>query len=527
MKRPYHLHLPFQVNRSLVPFDLSRIPCEETDILVIGSGVAGLRAAIECSKRYRVNIVTKSSRSETNSQYAQGGIAAAVFRDDSVRKHAQDTIKAGGDLADQRLARILAEEGIERARELVKWGARFDERPSREGGHSLARVLHRGDETGQEIQKVLLRVVNCPIVENAYTIDLITADNCCYGALFADAHGKLFAILAKKTILASGGIGQLYRETTNPPIATGDGIAIAYRGGATVQDMEFVQFHPTALYIAGASRALISEAVRGAGAILRDRTGYPFMKDYHPMSELAPRDSVSRAVLEHMIKTGDTQVYLDVRHLGGLVKKDFPGLYSICKQFNIRTEKEMIPIRPAAHYMIGGIKTNEMGKTDVENFYACGECASTGLHGANRLGSNSLLECLVFSKRAAEDACGHLRRLKPPKIKVDGIAETTHGLDLEDIKNSLRSLMWRNAGIERDKNSLEEAIGKLLYWSTYSLYKRFDSIGAWVLQNMLINGLLICGFALERKESRGVHFRKDYPNSDPKWERHIVTRLQS
>lgn len=520
------VEIPYQIKRNLVPFDL-QIPKKETDVLVIGSGVAGLRAAIECSKKHKVVIVTKSKKAESNSLYAQGGVAAAIFKDDSVSKHTSDTLRVGGELSEKNLVENFVKEGVERAKELLIWGARFDERPAREGGHSLARILHRGDETGQEIQRVLLEMVNCHILENTFTVDLIVRDRRCYGAILADNEGKIFSMVAKKTILASGGLGQVYRETTNPAVATGDGIAVAFRSGVTVQDMEFVQFHPTALYIAGASRALISEAVRGAGAVLRDKSGRAFMKDYDPVAELAPRDKVSRSILEHMIKTDDTQVYLDVRHISAVIKRNFPALYSICNKFNINPAVELIPVRPAAHYMIGGIKTDEYGRTDCENLYACGECASTGVHGANRLGSNSLLECLVFANRVAEDACSKMKDIKLPDIRVKGETESVRELDLEDIKNSLKSLMWRNAGIIRDKEGLEEAIEKLLFWSRYSLDKNFDNKGAWELQNMLINSLLICTFALERTESRGVHFRKDFPLTDKKWERHITARLQS
>lgn len=524
----------FRYRRYLVPFDLRRVPRRKTDVLVVGSGVAGLRAALEASKFVpRVTIIAKSHRSESNSYYAQGGVAAAIGEHDSVDAHIDDTLRVGFGLSDDRMVRIVINEGVECVRELIDWGVNFDRVKgrlafAREGGHGLARVLHRGDETGMEMSSSLLDLTTrkgIELVEDTFLIDLLTYRGACVGALCLDSKGRMVAILAKRTILATGGAGQVYRETTNPSVATGDGIAAAFRAGAELMDMEFYQFHPTVLYIAGASRALISEAVRGAGATLRDRSGRAFMKEYHAMGDLAPRDIVSRSILEQMIQTNDTQVYLDVRHLRRPeLRSRFPGLFRLCSRFGLDPSREMIPVRPAAHYMIGGIRVDEFGQTTVKNLYAAGECTASGFHGANRLASNSLLECLVFGRRAGRAA--GVRAATDPEpagtLKCEGRFEKFKDIDLTDLTNSLKSLMWRNVGIERDAKSLRETVDKITFWSRYIVNNHFDSPRAWELQNMMTVSLTMACAALEREESRGVHYRSDYPRTDDRWLKHLV-----
>jgi L-aspartate oxidase len=517
--------------RFLVPFDLSKLPATDTDVLVIGSGSAALRAAIEAARlRRRVLIVTKRQRTDCNSFYAQGGIAAAIADHDTPEAHIQDTLKVGCGLSDPAMVEIVVREGTDRVRELLEWGAPFDHEGRRlsfglEGGHSTARVLHRGDETGAMLERELLRHVRSPIVEECFALDLVTSGGACWGAVVSHPKKGLLWIRARRTILATGGLGQIYRETTNPQVATGDGVAMAWRAGAELMDMEFMQFHPTTLYLAGASRALISEAVRGAGGKLRDRKGRAFMKDYHAMAELAPRDVVSRSILRHMLDTHDTQVYLDTRHIRGL-KKEFPGFFRLCRRFDLDPTRDLIPVRPAAHYMVGGVRVDEWGRTTIPNLFACGECAAAGFHGANRLASNSLLECLVFGKRAGAVAAQEAHA-PVPRFGLRSARRRLFGteLDLEDIRNSLRNVLWFKVGIERDAEGLRYAIDSIDLWSRYVLDRVFDDPGGWELQNMLLLGRLMAWSALRRRESRGVHHRRDFPKTDDRrWRSHLVLR---
>src|SRR3954467_10735415 len=404
--------------RYLLPFKAARLPQRFTDVLVIGGGVAGLRSAIAAADEGAdVLILTKDTVDESNTWYAQGGIAAVLQPLDSYESHVADTEKGGAGLCDHAAVSMVVKEGPERVLELLSWGANFDKDDTkahglsftREGGHSFARIIHAfGDATGQELAKTLIRTVRSKesirISERTFCTDLLTHDGHCMGCL-ALIDGEINVIWAKRTILASGGAGQLYRESTNPKIATADGHAMAYRAGATLGDMEMVQFHPTTLYVAGSSRALITEAVRGEGAYLVDKNGDRFMKDYHPDGELAPRDVVSRAIIEQIRKTFFTHVYLDVRHLPTpQFRERFPQLALLVDQFEIDVSKDLIPIHPAAHYMIGGVDVDLHGRTSLAGLYAVGEASCTGLHGSNRLGSNSLLEGLTFGARAGIDA---------------------------------------------------------------------------------------------------------------------------
>jgi len=519
--------------RYLIRFNSRTVPVLSTDVVVIGSGIAGLRAAIEASRFGRVIVVTKTGITDCNTQYAQGGIAAAMQRGDSPRYHVQDTVQAGQGLCDLRTVNLVVREGITRVKEIRAWGARFDLKGSqpdftREGGHSRARILHAGgDATGRELERVLveraLASSSIQVLDHTFTIDLLTTREGCVGILAFDGRNGTRAIYAQKTILASGGLGQLYRETTNPEVATGDGFALAQRAGATLRDMEFVQFHPTTLYVAGATRSLISEAVRGEGALLRDRNGLRFMPAHHPSAELAPRDVVSRAIIRQMKLTEDTNAYLDVRHISpAAIKKRFPTLWEQCREFRIDIVKDMIPVRPACHYMVGGVKTDLLGRTDVANLYACGEVASTGLHGANRLGSNSLLEGLVFGARVGLDAGKGIGRRETPQppLRHEREMDRSRFIDVEDVRNSLTSLMWRQVGVEREARGLEDALQKIDYWRSYVLTKEFFSMAAWELQDMLFTARAIAGCALRRRETRGVHFRLDYPDRvDPRWQK--------
>ena len=516
--------------RYLLSFKASRLPQQFTDVLVVGGGVAGLRAAIAAADAGAdVALVAKDTVDESNTWYAQGGIAAVLQPTDSTASHVEDTLVGGVGLCDLAAVKIVVEEGPQRVLELLEWGANFDKHAgnphglafTREGGHSFARILHAfGDATGQELARTLIRTVrsreNIRLAERTFVVDLLTDEKRCVGAIVM-LDGKLQIIWAKRTVLASGGAGQLYRESTNPKIATADGHAMSYRAGARMREMEMVQFHPTTLYVAGSSRALITEAVRGEGAYLVDRNGYRFMADYHPAGELAPRDVVSRAIVKQIQKTNFTHVYLDVRHLPRAEFRDrFPGLAKLVDQFEIDVSKDLIPIHPAAHYMIGGVDADEHGRSSLPGLYAVGEVGCSGLHGANRLGSNSLLEGLAFGARAGTHAAAAAATDSSPfplSLESRVPAATKTELDVTDVKSSLRSVMWRNVGIERTGDRLAETVEIVGFWGRYVMDKTFapDQIGpaaavaGWELQNMLAVSHLIATAALTRTESRGAH----------------------
>lgn len=541
---------PVTQRRYLIPFKAVRLPQQFTDVLVIGGGVAGLRAAIAAAEEGAdVLILTKDEIEQSNTWYAQGGIAAVLQPADSYESHVDDTEKGGAGLCDREAVDVVIKEGPQRVLELLEWGANFDKKPgnphglafTREGGHSFARILHAyGDATGKELAETLIRTVrsreSIRISENTFVIDLVTEDGRCLGVL-ALIEGHVNLIWAKRTILASGGAGQLYRESTNPKIATADGHAMAYRAGATLQDMEMVQFHPTTLYVAGASRALITEAVRGEGAYLVDRNGHRFMPDYHEMAELAPRDVVSRAIVEQIRKTHFTHVFLDVRHRPAKeFRERFPQLSKLVDEFDIDPAKDLIPVHPAAHYMIGGVDADVNGRSSLKGLYAVGEAGCSGLHGANRLGSNSLLEGLAFGARAGAEAArlAQAEEIQFPKAleyKLPQSARTE--LDLVDVKSSLRSVMWRNVGVERTGERLNETREIIAFWSRYVMDKIFDpktigpaaAISGWELQNMLTVCALITSAAYSRTESRGAHYRLDYPaRDDEHWRLHLLWR---
>jgi L-aspartate oxidase len=497
-----------------------------TGVLVVGSGIAGLRAAIEAAQHHKVTLVCKDSVTKSNTWAAQGGIAAVMDPEDDLESHIDDTIKTGCGIADRKVIDLVVSRCPKLVRQLYDWGTGFDLDGGKlattlEGGHSRSRVVHaNGDSTGKAIAQTLIDKAmshpNIKIIEDFYAIDLLSnEDNRCMG-IIGYHHGDTEIIWAGATILATGGAGRLYRETTNPSIATADGLAMAYRLGATLRDMEFMQFHPTTLYIAGASRALITEALRGEGGILVDGSGYAFMKDYDSNAELAPRDIVSRAIVSHLQKTHSTHVFLDVRHFEkGFFEKRFPYIYSLCRSFDINPETDLIPVRPSAHYMIGGVKTDLDARTSVPGLYACGEAASTGLHGANRLASNSLAEGLVFGEIAGRCAAEEIDA-EPAfkKIKYTVNPSDRSLLDTSDVRNSLRAVMWRNVGINRKEQLLRETQEIIGFWQRYVMDKIFDKPEGWECQNMLTVSRLIAKAAQMRKESRGVHYRDDYPQRD-------------
>jgi len=532
--------------RHLTGFDTFQVPHRFTDVLVIGAGLAGCRAAIAAATMpgTRVTVLAKGTLVDANSEHAQGGIAAVLGPEggDSPELHVEDTLRAGCGLGDPEIVEVVVREGIGRVRELIDWGAQFDRgeerfRLAQEGGHSRPRILHaRGDYTGHELLRTLLDHLRgeprIHLIENCFAIDLLTEDSRCIGAMAYEEGTGLEAIWARAVVIATGGAGRLFRETTNPPNATGDGVAMAFRAGAVIRDMEFVQFHPTTLYVAGADRFLITEAARGEGGKLKDRYGRAFMKDYHPDAELAPRDVVSRAILSQLAKVQDSRVFLDLTGLDpAFVRRRFPNVDQICRSFGIDITKDPIPVRPSAHYMIGGIRADPDGATNIEGLYASGEAASTGLHGANRLGSNSLLEALVFGHRAGNAAAAKavsLPKIQVPTHRTIGERRRETSLDLPDLMHSLQSLMGRLVGIERAGPGLEEAVHQIEHWTRYALDVDFHKPDGWTLQNLLTAAGLVARAALARRESRGVHYRTDFPATDDEtWLAHVEWTIQS
>jgi L-aspartate oxidase len=528
--------------RYLVGFDPRELPHHFTDVLVIGGGIAGLRAALGLHESYRVLVVTKDEVQESNSHYAQGGIAGVLDPEDRFDNHIADTLAAGKGLCSSDVVELVVREAPERIKELIGWGTHFDQDQlngrvalGREGGHSHARIVHAlGDETGREIMRAMITQArshrSIRIWQNCSSIDLLTHDRRCRGVLVWDKHRGFALVWARAVVLATGGAGQLYRETTNPPIATADGHAMAFRAGVELRDMEFMQFHPTVLYMAGSARHLLTEALRGEGAYLRDKDGHRFMPEYHPLAELAPRDDVSQAIARQMAKTRHPNVYLDLSHLDHeFIRKRFPGIDRLCQSFDLDITRDQIPVCPGAHYMIGGVTIDDHGRTTLPGLWAAGEVSSSGLHGANRLASNSLLEGLVYGSRAADDIAHELEQAGPRQLEVPPIASTSAGkgrarIDLDDLLKSLRGLMWRRMGITRDAAGLDDASLQVDHWCRYVLPQVFDDPAGWAMQNMLITARLMIAAARERKESRGVHSRADFPEPDPTWNHHITLR---
>lgn len=534
--------------RYLIPFRSPLLPQIFTDVLVIGSGVAGLRAAIEVAAQGRdVIVLAKETLDLSNTTWAQGGVAAVTGADDSVDAHVDDTMMAGAGLCDVQAVRTLAREGPPRVADLGKWGIRFDRDASgalalgREGGHHQHRILHsHGDRTGEELTRTLAQHLrtfeSVRIFETCFALDLVTpganvdGSQPVLGAITYHPRYGLQIIWAGATILASGGAGQVYRETTNPPVATGDGIAMAYRAGAALADMAFMQFHPTTLYVAGASRSLITEAIRGQGAHLVNREGCRFMQQYHELGELAPRDVVSRAIVRELARTQEPCVFLDVRHIGGArFAERFEGFARLLRSFDLDPAGDLIPVHPSAHYTIGGVWTDQHGATTLDGLFAAGEVTCTGVHGANRLASNSLLEGLVFGRRAGIAAAERAGRGTGRSVQIlsDIRPSERAELDLADVRSSLRSAMWRNVGIERAGGKLADAMDMFDFWARYVLDKIFDDPVGWETQNLLTVGALITRAALWRRESRGVHNRTDYPEPSETFAVHDIWRRGS
>ncbi len=528
-------------NRYLVSFDARDTFHRFTDVLVIGAGIAGLRAALEVPSDLSVLVVTKDRVTESNSSYAQGGIAGVRSPEDTFENHVEDTLVAGDGLCDRAVVELVVREAPGQIEKLIEFGTKFDEEDgrlalTREGGHSHRRIVHAlGDSTGFEMMRATIATArnapNVRIWDDTFTIDLLTHDGVCRGAVVArNGTGKVL-IWAKQVILASGGCGMVYRETTNPPVATGDGMAAAYRAGAELRDMEFMQFHPTVLYVAGSARYLVSEAVRGEGAHLRDVNGVRFMPDADPRAELAPRDVVARAIFRTMERTRHPNVYLDLSHLDPvMVLTRFPGINRVCKGFGLDITTDRIPVRPGAHYMVGGVTVDPHGRTSVPGLWAAGEVTSSGLHGANRLASNSLIEGLVYGTLCGRGAADAIRAMPGDMIAFPIRSAIPHAeedarLDVADLTASLRSLMVRKMGIVRDRARLLEAKEDLRFWCRYALSREFDGKAGWELQNLLTVARLMIATALARDESRGTHFRSDFPaRDDARWGlRHVAS----
>jgi L-aspartate oxidase len=526
-------------------FAKTKIMRRKVDFLVIGTGMAGLIYALKVADHGSVCVLSKSSMDDTATSYAQGGIAAVMYSPDNVEKHFNDTISAGAGHNNENIVRITINEGTERVKELIEWGTQFDKEDSgrfalaKEGGHSEYRILHHKDNTGFEIQRALSKKVishpNITVLEEYFSIDLITQhhlgevvkhnhDIQCFGVYALNKKTKnIETILAKTTMIATGGIGNIYQTTTNPTFSTGDGIAMAYRAKAKIENLEFLQFHPTSLYNPGEKPSfLITEAMRGAGAFLVTRKGIPFMDKYDPRGSLAPRDIVARAIDNEMKLSGDEYVYLDARQIDNReILNHFPTIYAKCLTIGIDITKELIPVVPAAHYSCGGITTNEHGHTSIHHLYAAGEVANTGLHGANRLASNSLLEAAVFSHRAAIRATESLQRIDfedhVPDWNDEGLIMNEEMILITQSKKELQSIMSNYVGIVRSNLRLKRAFDRLeiIFKETEDLYNHsLLSEPICELRNMINVAYVVIKSAMRRKESIGLHYNLNYPPNE-------------
>ena len=529
--------------RYLLPFDTYRLPHHLTDVLVVGTGVAGYSAALAAAQRgLRVMVLGKGDPKECNTWLAQGGVAAVTGgEEDSPELHARDTIAVGQGLCDESLVAEIAAEARSRIEAIVELGAHFDgdehgAAKGLEGGHSHARVLHAGgDATGAEIARTLGRAVRTHrrVVQwaDAFVVDVLTDEGGRCRGVLVSSRGHLRAIWAGAVVLGTGGYSQIYRETSNYAGATGDGTAAAWRAGAPLQDLEFVQFHPTTLYLAGVPRLLITEAVRGEGGYVVDDKGERFLLEEDDRAELAPRDVISRAIMRHLERPEVTGVYLDLRHLDAAhMAKRFPGVVRSCRQHGLDIAEDLIPIRPAAHYAIGGIRTDHDGATSVSGLFAAGEASSTGLHGANRLASNSLLEGLVMGRRAGLAAAALASEVvaEPTGLRSSGTQAVDGFIDVDDLRASLKAVMWREVGIQRSAGHLSGALGAVTAWELFARRVGGDSWDRLSLLNMLGLARMVSQAALIREESRGTHYRRDFPvRNDEHWRVRIVHRFGS
>ena len=505
------------------------------DYIVVGSGIAGLYASLLARERGTLLVLTKGALTECNTRHAQGGIAAAVGKDDSPELHLRDTLAAGAGLCDVEATTVLVQEGTARVADLIRLGIPFDTlygniALAKEGAHSRARILHAGgDATGEYIETTLSRLLisRTPIRENCLVTKILVDDGKVTGVRVLDCrNGTVTDYYCRFLILATGGAGQLFKFTTNPPVATGDGVALAYNAGAEIEDMEFFQFHPTALCLPGVPPFLISEAMRGEGAVLRNNKGYRFMPDYAPQAELAPRDIVTRSIVTEMKKNGNDCVYLDITHLSPYhITTRFPHIYRYCLEHGLDITKKPIPVSPAAHYMMGGVKTDSWGETSIRGLFAAGEVACSGVHGANRLASNSLLETVVFAQRAIERTENNASNNTTPG---SGLPISYHKIERRTFPDSvpppslkkLQSLMWEKVGIIRSGPQLNEAANTLAAWQ--EMATKPTSRSSYELNNLLTVGRLMTEAALIREESRGAHYRTDFPETSPTWLRRIV-----
>ncbi|HEY81972.1 MAG TPA: L-aspartate oxidase [Dehalococcoidia bacterium] len=506
------------------------------DYIIVGSGIAGLYTALLAKEQGSVLVITKGSIDDCNTRHAQGGIAAAIGRDDSPELHFKDTITAGDGLCDEEAVRILVSEAPARIAELVNLGVPFDTingeiALTREAAHSVPRILHAGgDATGEHIEVTLskrVRAAKIPVLEDTLATEILVEEETARGIKVLDSRtGSTAEFECRYLILATGGAGQLFKFNTNSDIATGDGIALAFKVGAEIMDMEFFQFHPTALHLPGVAPFLISEAVRGEGGILRNINGHRFMPDYSPQGDLAPRDTVARSILYEMKKTGSDKVFLDVTHLSPyIITTRFPHIYRFCLDHGLDITKEMVPVAPAAHYMMGGIKTNCWGETNIAGLFATGETACTGVHGANRLASNSMLEVVVFSKRIMQRTAKEAKGRAPKDTSGANLhcvlrqRETPRSAPAPSF-SALQKLLWDKVGVIRDREGLTQAAEILAAWQK-SLPPPTDR-PSYELHNLVLAGRLMTEAALLREESRGAHFRSDFPQSSPQWQRHII-----
>ncbi len=511
------------------------------DFLVIGSGIAGLRAAISLAESGDVVMLTKADPRESNTGYAQGGIAAAIGADDSPALHFSDTMAAGDGLCVADAVRVLVTDGPRYVRELIEWGVAFDRDDSgnpalgREAAHTVRRVLHARDTPGREIGRVLWQKVQSHprvrVFEDGLALSLLTRNGECRGASFVDQSGHLQEAETSRTLIATGGAGQVFRETTNPGIATGDGIAMAFEAGARVTDLEFIQFHPTALSVQGAPRFLLSEALRGEGAWLVNASGERFVHRYEPAGDLASRDLVARAIVREVERT-NAPVFLSMAHLDhDYIRGRFPAITAVCRRAGLDLATDRIPVSPAAHYVMGGVETDLDGRTSIAGLFAAGEVACTGVHGANRLASNSLLEGLVFGARAAD---AMLRPLSPASgfaVSVEPISPATHCADDAPTAQVVGDLMWRHAGLLRSRETLERLVSQLTGWWAHLARRRSPATSDREyrrVSSLVTVSLLIARAALRREESRGGHFRTDFPQRDDiHWQEHIADVIGS